>query len=126
MAWNVFKLCTGLRIVGSVMILVVLAIVSLSYYAVVIATYLPRLMLPSSSLQDIVFSLLILALFHSLVSHHHTSLFCFLILQLFGHPHLDLWFFPFALLLLFRSTLRFQLFCQFSGSVLHELLDQGN
>ncbi|EFJ04865.1 hypothetical protein SELMODRAFT_449300 [Selaginella moellendorffii] len=43
MAWNAFKLCTGLRVVGSVMILVVLAVVSVSYYAIVVANYGPDL-----------------------------------------------------------------------------------
>ncbi|XP_042435003.1 probable protein S-acyltransferase 14 [Zingiber officinale] len=43
MAWNVFKFCTALRALGSIMILLVLAIVGVSYYAVVVAHYGPAL-----------------------------------------------------------------------------------
>eukprot|EP01018_Ginkgo_biloba_P005256 Gb_26192 [translate_table: standard] len=43
MAWNVFKLCTALRGLGSIMILVVLGIVGVTYYAVVITNYGPAL-----------------------------------------------------------------------------------
>ncbi|ONK80477.1 uncharacterized protein A4U43_C01F18130 [Asparagus officinalis] len=43
MAWNVFKFCTALRGLGSVMILLVLAIVGVTYYAVVITNYGPAL-----------------------------------------------------------------------------------
>eukprot|EP01018_Ginkgo_biloba_P032930 Gb_37468 [translate_table: standard] len=44
MSWNVFKLCTALRSLGSIMILVVLGIVGVTYYAVVIANYGPSLL----------------------------------------------------------------------------------
>ncbi|WOL19322.1 putative protein S-acyltransferase 14 [Canna indica] len=44
MAWNVFKFCTALRALGSLMILLVLGIVGVSYYAVVIANYGPILL----------------------------------------------------------------------------------
>lgn len=67
MAWNVFRFCTGLRIAGSIMILVVLAVVAVSYYAVVIATYFPQLLAPSASFHDIALSLLVLLLFHVLL-----------------------------------------------------------
>ncbi|PIN25768.1 putative DHHC-type Zn-finger protein [Handroanthus impetiginosus] len=43
MAWNVFKFCTALRGLGSIMILLVLGVVGVSYYAVVITNYGPRL-----------------------------------------------------------------------------------
>lgn len=43
MAWNVFKFCTALRGLGSVMILMVLGVVGVSYYAVVITNYGPTL-----------------------------------------------------------------------------------
>uniref|UniRef100_A0A1D1ZLL2 S-acyltransferase n=1 Tax=Anthurium amnicola TaxID=1678845 RepID=A0A1D1ZLL2_9ARAE len=41
MAWNVFKFCTALRALGSVMILLVLGVVGVSYYAVVVTNYGP-------------------------------------------------------------------------------------
>ncbi|URE07829.1 hypothetical protein MUK42_20576 [Musa troglodytarum] len=44
MAWNVFKFCTALRALGSLMILLVLGIVGVSYYAVVAANYGPVLL----------------------------------------------------------------------------------
>ncbi|XP_077245135.1 putative protein S-acyltransferase 14 [Tasmannia lanceolata] len=43
MAWNVFKFCTALRGLGSVMILLVLGVVSVTYYAVVVTNYGPAL-----------------------------------------------------------------------------------
>ncbi|RWW27165.1 hypothetical protein GW17_00008416 [Ensete ventricosum] len=43
MAWNVFKFCTALRALGSLMILLVLGIVGITYYAVVAANYGPIL-----------------------------------------------------------------------------------
>lgn len=43
MAWNVFKFCTALRALGSIMILFVLSMVGLTYYVVVIANYGPAL-----------------------------------------------------------------------------------
>ncbi|KAI5072562.1 hypothetical protein GOP47_0012668 [Adiantum capillus-veneris] len=67
MAWNVFRFCTGLRIVGSIMIVVVLAIVAVSYYAVVIASYIPQLLGPAASFHDIILALLVLLLFHALL-----------------------------------------------------------
>ncbi|GAQ82065.1 S-acyltransferase [Klebsormidium nitens] len=44
MAYNVFRFCTGLKVVGSLMILVVLGVVGVSYYAVVAASYGPELL----------------------------------------------------------------------------------
>ena len=64
MAWNVFKFCTGLKVVGSVMILVVLAVVGVSYYAVVISNYAPEVVKGGSGA---VIALLVLILFHALV-----------------------------------------------------------
>ncbi|KAJ8748884.1 hypothetical protein K2173_013317 [Erythroxylum novogranatense] len=43
MAWNVFKFCTALRGLGSIMILLVLGVVGLTYYAVVLTNYGPAL-----------------------------------------------------------------------------------
>lgn len=64
MAWNVFRLCTGLRVLGSVMIIVVLAVVAVSYYAVVVSTYLPQLLRGGS---DTGIALLVLIAFHVLL-----------------------------------------------------------
>ncbi|GMN32565.1 hypothetical protein TIFTF001_003729 [Ficus carica] len=64
MAWNVFKFCTALRALGSVMIVFVLGIVSLSYYVVVLAHFGPALFL--GGLHSLL-SLLVLLLFHSLL-----------------------------------------------------------
>ncbi|KAL4621563.1 hypothetical protein ACB092_06G238100 [Castanea dentata] len=65
MAWNVFKFCTALRGLGSIMILMVLAIVGLSYYTLVIANYGPALF--HATLLDSLFALAVLLLFHSLL-----------------------------------------------------------
>ncbi|KAI8021409.1 putative protein S-acyltransferase 14 [Camellia lanceoleosa] len=43
MAWNVFKFCTALRGLGSIMILLVLGVVGVTYYAVVVSNYGPAL-----------------------------------------------------------------------------------
>ncbi|MBA0772379.1 hypothetical protein Gotri_007768 [Gossypium trilobum] len=43
MAWNVFKFCTVLRGLGSIMILLVLGVVGVTYYAVVFTNYGPAL-----------------------------------------------------------------------------------
>uniref|UniRef100_A0A803KYV2 Uncharacterized protein n=1 Tax=Chenopodium quinoa TaxID=63459 RepID=A0A803KYV2_CHEQI len=43
MAWNVFRFCTALRGLGSIMILLVLGVVGVTYYAVVLTTYGPAL-----------------------------------------------------------------------------------
>ncbi|GFS39913.1 DHHC-type zinc finger family protein [Actinidia rufa] len=43
MAWNVFRFCTALRGLGSIMILLVLGVVGVTYYAVVVSKYGPAL-----------------------------------------------------------------------------------
>ena len=64
MAWNVFRFCTALRGLGSIMILLVLAIVGVTYYAVVLCTYGPALLDGGSSTLA---ALAVLLLFHFLV-----------------------------------------------------------
>ncbi|XP_073126945.1 probable protein S-acyltransferase 14 [Henckelia pumila] len=64
MAWNVFKFCTALRGLGSIMILLVLAVVGVSYYAVVITNYGPEL---ASGGLDSLLALAVLLLFHCLL-----------------------------------------------------------
>ncbi|KAM7472106.1 hypothetical protein LguiA_010289 [Lonicera macranthoides] len=64
MAWNVFKFCTALRGLGSVMILLVLGVVVLTYYAVVITNYGPSL---SDGGLDSLTALIVLILFHTLL-----------------------------------------------------------
>ncbi|MQM08764.1 hypothetical protein Taro_041620 [Colocasia esculenta] len=65
MAWNVFKFCTALRGLGSIMILLVLGVVGVTYYAVVITNYGPALY--SGGLQESVIAFVILVLFHCLL-----------------------------------------------------------
>ncbi|KAH9541046.1 hypothetical protein CY35_14G039100 [Sphagnum magellanicum] len=64
MAWNVFKFCTGLKVVGSVMIVVVLAVVGVSYYAVVISIYAPQVIKGGS---EAAVALILVILFHALL-----------------------------------------------------------
>ncbi|KAI3504332.1 hypothetical protein L1887_32916 [Cichorium endivia] len=64
MAWNVFKFCTALRGLGSIMILVVLGVVGVSYYAVVLSIYGPAL---TSGGLDSVIALAVLIMFHTLL-----------------------------------------------------------
>lgn len=64
MAWNVFQFCTGLRVVGSIMILVVLAVVAVSYYAVVVSNYALEVLKGGS---HTAVALVVLLLFHFLV-----------------------------------------------------------
>ncbi|KFK28858.1 hypothetical protein AALP_AA7G057700 [Arabis alpina] len=64
MAWNVFKFCTALRALGSIMILVVIGIIGFTYYAVVVANYGPSLLLGGF---DSLLALLVLGLFHFLL-----------------------------------------------------------
>ncbi|CAM6094126.1 unnamed protein product [Calypogeia fissa] len=64
MAWNVFQFCTGLRVVGSIMILVVLAVVAVSYYAVVVSNYGLEVLKGGS---HTVIALVVLLLFHVLL-----------------------------------------------------------
>ncbi|KAL1548694.1 putative protein S-acyltransferase 14 [Salvia divinorum] len=64
MAWNVFKFCTALRGLGSIMILLVLGVVGVSYYAVVITNYGPGL---AAGGLDSLIAFFVLTLFHSLL-----------------------------------------------------------
>ncbi|KAL0429020.1 UNVERIFIED_CONTAM: putative protein S-acyltransferase 14 [Sesamum radiatum] len=64
MAWNVFKFCTALRGLGSIMILLVLGIVGVSYYAVVITNYGPGL---AAGGLDSLLAFVVLVLFHCLL-----------------------------------------------------------
>ncbi|XP_073286791.1 probable protein S-acyltransferase 14 [Primulina huaijiensis] len=64
MAWNVFKFCTALRGLGSIMIILVLGVVGVSYYAVVITNYGPAL--AAGGLNSLL-ALAVLLLFHFLL-----------------------------------------------------------
>lgn len=65
MAWNVFKFCTALRGLGSIMILLVIGIVGVTYYAVVFTNYGPALYVGGI---HFLISFVVLLLFHCLVS----------------------------------------------------------
>lgn len=64
MAWNVFRFCTALRGLGSIMILLVLAIVGVTYYAVVLCNYGPALLTGGGTTLA---AFAVLLLFHFLV-----------------------------------------------------------
>ncbi|XP_071931369.1 probable protein S-acyltransferase 14 isoform X1 [Coffea arabica] len=64
MAWNVFKFCAALRGLGSIMILVVLGVVGVTYYAVVVCNYAPALV--DGDLDSLI-AVAVLILFHSLL-----------------------------------------------------------
>ncbi|GFY92459.1 DHHC-type zinc finger family protein [Actinidia rufa] len=64
MAWNVFRFCTALRGLGSIMILLVLGVVGLTYYAVVVSNYGPALY--DGGLTSLT-AIAVLILFHILV-----------------------------------------------------------
>ncbi|KAJ6426735.1 hypothetical protein OIU84_022346 [Salix udensis] len=64
MAWNVFKFCTALRALGSIMIVLVLGIVGVTYYVIVVAKYGPALFYGGLDSFD---AFLVLVLFHSLL-----------------------------------------------------------
>ncbi|XP_010469144.1 PREDICTED: probable protein S-acyltransferase 14 [Camelina sativa] len=66
MAWNVFKFCTALRGLGSIMILLVLGVVGVTYYAVVLTNYGPAAL--SQVGLDSLAALTILILFHFLLA----------------------------------------------------------
>nr|CAD1844305.1 unnamed protein product [Ananas comosus var. bracteatus] len=69
MAWNVFKFCTALRGLGSLMIALVLGIVGVTYYAVVVSNYGPALFggaAVAGGLGSLV-ALAVLVLFHLLL-----------------------------------------------------------
>lgn len=65
MAWNVFRFCTALRGLGSIMILLVLGVVGVTYYAVVLTSYGPALF---DGGLDTLTSIVVLIPFHGLVS----------------------------------------------------------
>ncbi|MCO5549170.1 hypothetical protein L7F22_002637 [Adiantum nelumboides] len=65
MAWNVFKWCKGLKVVGSLMIFAVLAIIGVTYYSVVILNYGPQLLKGGANLAV---ALPILICFHVLLA----------------------------------------------------------
>lgn len=86
MAWNVFKFCTALRGLGSIMILLVLAVVGVTYYAVVLCIYGPALLAGGL---DSLTALVVLISFHALVIFTQDnkdslslSLYCFIYLEL--------------------------------------------
>ncbi|KHN29455.1 Putative S-acyltransferase [Glycine soja] len=64
MAWNVFRFCTALRGLGSIMILMVLGVVGVTYYAVVLTNFGPALFLGGL---DTLISFVVLILFHCLL-----------------------------------------------------------
>ncbi|CAN1332140.1 Probable protein S-acyltransferase 14 [Linum perenne] len=64
MAWNVFKFCTALRGLGSIMILLVLGVVGVTYYALVLTNYGPALY--DGGLDSLI-ALLVLLPFHCLL-----------------------------------------------------------
>ncbi|KAJ0914261.1 putative protein S-acyltransferase [Helianthus annuus] len=64
MAWNVFKFCTALRGLGSIMILLVLGVVGVTYYALVLCNYGPAL---TSGGLDSLIAILVLIIFHTLL-----------------------------------------------------------
>ncbi|TVU30168.1 hypothetical protein EJB05_21777 [Eragrostis curvula] len=66
MAWNVFRFCTALRGLGSIMILLVLSIVGVTYYALVLCNYGPALLAAAGAL-DALAALAVLLLFHFLL-----------------------------------------------------------
>lgn len=64
MAWNVFRFCTALRGLGSIMILLVMGVVGVTYYAVVLTTYGPALAVGGL---DTLTALAVLIPFHGLL-----------------------------------------------------------
>nr|GMC80314.1 probable protein S-acyltransferase 14 [Ipomoea batatas] len=66
MAWNVFRFCTALRGLGSIMIVLVLGVVGVTYYAVVISNYGP-LLAGGGGVIGILISFVVLVLFHCLL-----------------------------------------------------------
>ncbi|XP_047341927.1 probable protein S-acyltransferase 14 isoform X2 [Impatiens glandulifera] len=67
MAWNIFRFCTALRGLGSIMILLVLAVVGVTYYAVVLTNYAPVLYDATGGFTSSLIALVILILFHILL-----------------------------------------------------------
>ena len=70
MAWNAFKYCSRLRMLGSFMILLVAAIIGVTYYAVIISTYGPQLLRGGS---DGIVAFFIVLVFHILFHRLATS-----------------------------------------------------
>lgn len=66
MAWDVFRFCTALRGLGFLMVLLVLGVVGVTYYAVVLTNYGPALV-HGGGVDSLVF-VGVLILFHVLVS----------------------------------------------------------
>ncbi|KAF3613689.1 putative protein S-acyltransferase 14 [Capsicum annuum] len=66
MAWNVFRFCTALKGLGSIMILLVLGVVGITYYAVVLTNYGPSLF-SGGGILDALIALVVLVLFHCLL-----------------------------------------------------------
>uniref|UniRef100_A0A7C8Z5C2 S-acyltransferase n=1 Tax=Opuntia streptacantha TaxID=393608 RepID=A0A7C8Z5C2_OPUST len=64
MAWNVFRFCTALRGLGSIMILLVLGVVGVTYYAVVLTSYGPAL---ADGGLDALIAIAVLIPFHGLL-----------------------------------------------------------
>ncbi|GAA0138351.1 protein modifying enzyme [Lithospermum erythrorhizon] len=64
MAWNVFKFCTALKGLGSIMVLLVLSLIGVTYYSVVLACYGPDLFHGGL---DTWVAILVLILFHGLL-----------------------------------------------------------
>lgn len=75
MSWNVFKFCTALRGLGSVMIVLVLGVVGVTYYALVVINYVPSLF--HGGLESLI-ALAVLLLFHSLVKLLFFRFMCFI------------------------------------------------
>ncbi|KAK9749263.1 hypothetical protein RND81_02G113600 [Saponaria officinalis] len=65
MAWNVFRFCTALKGLGSIMILLVLGVVGVTYYAIVLTNYGPNLIYGGF---DTLASLAVLIPFHALLA----------------------------------------------------------
>ncbi|MQL99097.1 hypothetical protein Taro_031819 [Colocasia esculenta] len=64
-AWNVFRFCTALRALGSVMILAVLGVVGVTYYAVVVTHYGPAVF--GGGLEESAVAAAVLVPFHCLL-----------------------------------------------------------
>ncbi|XP_057755232.1 probable protein S-acyltransferase 14 [Arachis stenosperma] len=64
MTWNVFKFCTALRGLGSIMILSIFGVVGVTYYAVVLTNYSPVL---SAGGLDCLLAIAVLILFYGLL-----------------------------------------------------------
>ncbi|KAI3681906.1 hypothetical protein L6452_36713 [Arctium lappa] len=70
MDFNIFKLCSGLKFLGYLMILLVAAIIAVSYYVVVVITWGPQLF--HGAFKSLL-SFSIIILFHLLVTSYFPS-----------------------------------------------------